>query len=83
MVVPDDRGVEFTDRCGEGATGVALVVEDDLPSGSLGALQQLDPNLALVALGGAMAKALGVPSGAKRPWRRKPQKKRECDPHQP
>src|SRR6187200_319293 len=48
---PDDRGVELTDRRGELTPGVALVADEGLPAASLRPFEQLDPHLALVALG--------------------------------
>src|SRR6478736_3630064 len=48
---PEDRGVEVADRLGKLAARVALVADDDLPAGSVGTFKQLDPDLALIALG--------------------------------
>lgn len=47
----DDRGVESVDRCCEVAPGIALVADEDLPTASACPFEQLDPDLALVALG--------------------------------
>src|SRR3954453_22188749 len=47
-----DGGVAFADRGGERATGVALVAEQRLAAVALAAVQQLERDVALVALGG-------------------------------
>src|SRR5260221_8127280 len=49
---PCDRGLELSDRFGEAAAGVALVADEDLPTDPVCTFEQLDPHLALVALGG-------------------------------
>jgi len=56
---PDDRGLEGADRLGEVLARVALVADDDLPAGPVCPFQQLDPDLALVALGGGQGKGPG------------------------
>jgi hypothetical protein len=48
---PGDRGVQLAGGCGEVAPRIAFVADDDLPAGALGAGQELDPDLSLVALG--------------------------------
>jgi hypothetical protein len=75
-----NRGVHVTDGLDEGAAGVAFVAQQGLASGADTPPEQLEPDLALVAVGRGEARvsARGVPSGAKIPCSRNPQKKREC-----
>src|SRR6188474_27286 len=56
---PEDRCVELVDRRGELAPGIALVGDEDLPTASACSLEQLDPDLALVALGRGEREGLG------------------------
>lgn len=62
---PDDPGLQLVDRRGELAPGIALVADDDLPAGTLGTAQQLDPDLALVALRRGEREGLGGAVGGK------------------
>jgi hypothetical protein len=59
----DDRGVELTDRDSELAPGIALVADDDLPTVSACPFEQLDSDLALVALGRGEGKGPGSAIG--------------------
>jgi hypothetical protein len=48
---PCDRGLQLADRLREVPPGVALVTDEDLPTDPVGSFEQLQPDLALVALG--------------------------------
>ncbi len=74
----DDGGVHVADGLGELAPGVAFVAEQSLPTLARAAREELEADLAFVALGGASVSALGVPSGAKIACSRKPQKYRDA-----
>ena len=57
----DDRGVEFAHRLGEGAAGVALVAEQRLAAVAVAAVEQDEPDVALVDLGrGELQRARGA-----------------------
>ena len=65
------------------AAGVALVADHDLTAGESAALQQHQPDLALVDLRGAQLQGAGGAVRAKIACSRNPQKYRECVAHQP
>lgn len=63
----DDRGFEVGDSFGEVLACIALVADDDLPAVSVGAFKQLDPDLALVALGRGKREGPGGAVGREEP----------------
>src|SRR5215204_541773 len=60
-----DRGAKACDRCGKAPPGITLVADDGLPADPAGALQQLQADLALVALGRGEGESSGRAVGGK------------------
>ena len=78
-----DRGVALGDGDGELAAGVALVAEQRLAAAALAAIQQHQPDVALVELRrGQFERAWGAVGREDRVQPEAPEK-RECDAHQP